>query len=77
MTREPNHEKRRKFLGAAVRYSLLGALGLVAGRLIARSAAGPLDPDEQCTNHGLCRGCRLLGACRSPQAKMFLKGQDR
>jgi hypothetical protein len=77
MTREPNHEKRRKVLGAAARYSLLGALGLVTGRLIAKNAAGPLDPDEQCTNRGRCRGCRLLGGCRSPQAKMFLQGQDR
>jgi hypothetical protein len=77
MTREPNHEKRRRFLGATARYSLLGALGLVTGRLLARSAAGPLDPDERCTNRGLCRGCRFLGDCRSPQARMFIQGQDR
>ena len=77
MTREQNHETRRKFLGAAARFSILGALGFVTGRLLARSAAGPLNPDEQCSNRGLCRGCRLLGGCRSPQARMFIQGQDR
>ena len=70
-------EKRRGLLEAAVRWPVLGAIGLVAGRLFARSAAGPLDPEQQCASRGLCRGCRSLADCRSPQARMFRAGADR
>ena len=64
-------KKRRTILAAAVRWPLAGGLALLAARLLARSAGGPLDPDEKCISQGLCRGCRTLGACRSPQAELF------
>jgi hypothetical protein len=64
-------KKRRAILAAAVRWPLAGGLALLAARLLARSAGGPLDPAEKCVNQGLCRGCRALGACRSPQAELF------
>jgi hypothetical protein len=70
---------RRRFLEAAVRWPLLGAIGLLAGRLFARCATdqtGPLDTDEQCANRGLCRGCRALAGCRSPQAHLFRRAEE-
>jgi len=70
-------KKRRAILAAAVRWPLAGGLALLAARLLARSAGGPLDPDEKCVNQGLCRGCRALGACRSPQAAMFRSAGER
>jgi len=66
--------ERRRFLDAAVRWPLLGAIGLLAGRLAAASAGGPLHPDAACTNQGLCRGCRQLAGCRSLQADLFRSG---
>jgi len=66
--------KRRRFLDAAVRWPLLGAVGLLAGRLVARNMDGPLHPQETCSSAGLCRGCRTLAACRSPQADLFRRG---
>ncbi|MBE3097738.1 MAG: hypothetical protein IMZ44_11515 [Planctomycetes bacterium] len=71
MTGPGKREKRRALLAAAARWPLAGGLALLAARLLARSAEGPLDPDEKCINQGLCRGCRALGACRSPQAELF------
>jgi hypothetical protein len=68
---EATQRKRRALLAAAVRWPLAGGLALVAGRLLARNAAGPLDPDEKCVNRGLCRGCRAIAGCRSPQAELF------
>ena len=64
-------KKRRTILAAAVRWPLAGGLALLAARLLARNAGGPLDPDEKCINQGLCRGCRTLATCRSPQAELF------
>jgi len=66
---------RRKLLGDALRYGALGLVGLVGGRLIARSerGRGPLHPDEKCVSRGLCRGCRALADCRLPQAALFRK----
>ena len=64
-------KKRRAILEAAVRWPLAAGLALLAGRLLARNAAGPLDPDERCINQGLCRGCRAIAGCRSPQAELF------
>jgi hypothetical protein len=66
--------RRRRLLDAAVRWPLLGAIGLLAGRLAAASAGGPLHPDKTCTNQGLCRGCRQLAGCRSLQADLFRSG---
>jgi len=71
---ECGHNERRRFLDAAVRWPLLGAIGLLAGRLAADSAHGPLHPDATCTNAGLCRGCRELPGCRSLQADLFRRG---
>jgi hypothetical protein len=65
---------RRRFLDAAVRWPLLGAVALLAGRLLAKNASGPLHPQETCTNAGLCRGCRQLAGCRSLQADLFRRG---
>jgi len=65
------HNARRKFLDAAVRWPLLGAVALLAGRLVARNVSGPLHPDETCSNAGLCRGCRALAGCKSLQADLF------
>jgi hypothetical protein len=77
MNPEPEQAKRRKLLDAILRYSLLGAIGLVAGRLLSRPASGPLHPDENCTGSGLCRGCRALADCRLPQAELFRKAPER
>jgi len=72
MTGPGKREKRRAILAAAVRWPLAGGLALLAARLVAwATAGGPLDPAEKCVNQGLCRGCRALGACRSPQAELF------
>ena len=70
-THEPR--RRRKLLGDALRYGALGLLGLVGGRLLAKAkrGTGPLHPDEKCVSRGLCRGCRALAGCRSPQADLF------
>jgi hypothetical protein len=77
MTGPGKRKKRRAILAAAVRWPLAGGLALLAARLLARNAGGPLDPDEKCINQGLCRGCRTLGACRSPQAAMFRTAGER
>jgi hypothetical protein len=74
MSENKKHNDRRRFLDAAVRWPLLGAVGLLAGRLVARNMDGPLHPDEKCSGAGLCRGCRTLAACRSPQADLFRRG---
>jgi len=69
--------RRREFLRDAVRYPILIALGLVAGRLLARRASGPLHPDETCMNRGLCRDCRRMAGCPLPQAVMLRQAQRR
>ena len=74
MIADKKHNDRRRFLDAAVRWPLLGAVGLLAGRLVARNMDGPLHPQETCSSAGLCRGCRALAACRSPQADLFRRG---
>jgi len=71
---ECGHNERRRFLDAAVRWPLLGAVALLAGRLAAKNTSGPLHPQESCTNAGLCRGCRALAGCRSLQADLFRRG---
>jgi len=61
-------DKRREFLRSAVRWPLVAALGLLAGRLMTRR--GPLSAGETCTNRGACRGCSALAKCGLPQATM-------
>jgi hypothetical protein len=74
MTTPGKKERRRAILAAVVRWPLAASLALLAARLLARSAGGPLDPDEKCISQGRCRGCRALGACRAPQAQLFRQG---
>ena len=76
MNAEPKQPERRRFFGAILRYTALAALGLLGGRLVTRNAAGPLHPDEKCTNRGLCRGCRELDACAALPAKLFRRRQE-
>jgi hypothetical protein len=71
MSQDKKQNARRKFLDAAVRWPLLGAVGLLAGRLVAQNVSGPLHPDETCSSAGLCRGCRAFAGCRSLQADLF------
>jgi hypothetical protein len=70
-----SHEPRgrRRLLSDLLRYGALGLLGFVGGHLFARTqrGPGPLHPDEKCVSRGLCRGCRALNGCRSPQAELF------
>jgi hypothetical protein len=63
--------RRREFLRSAVRWPLVAALGLLAGRLVVHR--GPLNPDETCTNRGVCRGCSALAKCGLPQATLARK----
>jgi len=77
MTTPGKKERRRAILAAVVRWPLAAGLALLAARLLGRNAGGPLDPAEKCVNRGLCRRCRALGACRSPQAAMFRTASDR
>ena len=64
--------RRRQFLRGAVRWPLLGALGLLGGRLVA-GPRGPLHPDETCINRGVCRGCAILPKCGMPAATLARK----
>ena len=56
---------RREFFRSGGRYLLLGALGLMAGRLAGRGAARPGDA---CVRDGICRRCSRLDDCGAPQA---------
>jgi hypothetical protein len=73
----PGQSERRRFFQTAMRYSLLGVIGLVGGRLAARRLSGPLHPDETCLSRGVCRGCRTLATCGSPQATLFRQAKER
>ena len=76
MSAETNRNvTRRSLLQSLARWTLLGVLGLLAGRLIARRPTGPAAIENDCVNRGLCRNCRLLDGCRSPQAAMFRQAQ--
>jgi len=72
MTRHRDRpERRRQFLRSLVRYPVLGALGLLGGRLVRRQpGTGPIQAGRKCTNRGLCRGCLRLSNCGLPQALM-------
>ena len=76
MTRTTDEHGRRRLLTDAVRIGMLAALGWVSGRLLLKSRAQPLHPDETCTERGECRGCRSLASCRSLQADLFRRGKE-
>jgi len=49
----------------------------VTAKLAWRSTEqGPLNPDERCTNRGLCRGCPTLKGCTALPAELFRRGQE-
>ena len=77
MSKEPRNPERRRFFASILRWGALGAVGVLAGRLVAKeAAAGPLHPDERCVNRGLCRGCRALEGCRALPAQLVRQGQE-
>jgi hypothetical protein len=57
---------RRQFLRDGLRYTVLGALAAVSGKLIARQAARPAG--QVCLSAGICRGCEVFDDCGLPQA---------
>jgi hypothetical protein len=64
-------DERRQFLRTAVRYPLLGAIGILGFVLLRRGGGGrPVEEGQDCVNRGLCRGCRVLPGCSLPQATM-------
>ena len=71
MTRHRDRpERRRQFLRSLVRYPVLGALGLLGGRLVKRQAG------RKCINRGICRGCLRLSTCCLPHALMARNIRD-
>ena len=79
MTRHRDRsERRRQFLRSLVRYPVLGALGLLGGRLVKRPAGTyPVQAGRKCINRGICRGCLRLSTCCLPQALMARNVLDR
>jgi hypothetical protein len=73
---DTHHNERRRFFGTLLRGGALVALGALGAKLVARNLSGPLNPDEKCTNRGLCRGCRSLDGCPSLQAELFRQGEE-
>jgi hypothetical protein len=49
-----------------LRYTVLGALAAVSGKLIARQAARPAG--QVCLSAGICRDCEAFDDCGLPQA---------
>jgi hypothetical protein len=68
-------EGRRAFLRDAVRYPVLGVLGLMAASLARRE--GPLDAEGKCTIAEACRNCPAREKCRLPQAELARQASDR
>lgn len=67
MTGTPDDKlTRREFFRTAGRAGSLGALALLAGRLLGRRSRRRTG--ETCINNGLCRKCRVFDDCRLPQA---------
>ena len=70
--------RRREFLRSVMRVAVLGAVGLLTGRLASSATCGgPTHPEEKCGNRGICRGCRRRADCASPQAEMFRQAHGR
>ncbi|MGD1084804.1 MAG: hypothetical protein ABSA47_08670 [Verrucomicrobiota bacterium] len=66
-TRSPNPgASRRQFLRDGLRYTILGGLAAISGKLVAREAARPAG--QVCVSAGLCRGCAVYEDCGLPQA---------
>ncbi len=57
---------RRQFLRDGLRYTALGGLAAVTGKLVARQAARPAG--QTCISAGICRGCAAFDDCGLPQA---------
>jgi hypothetical protein len=57
---------RRQFLRDGLRYTVLGVLAAVSGKLVARQAARPAG--QVCISAGICRGCEVFEDCGLPQA---------
>ena len=67
--------RRRQFLRSLVRYPILGAMGVLGGRLLTRQATrGPVQAGQDCVNHSVCRGCGRLAGCGLPQGLMARSG---
>ncbi len=65
--RSPNARAgRRQFLRDGWRYTILGALAAVSGKLVARHPSQPAG--QVCVSAGICRGCVALDDCGLPQA---------
>ena len=66
-TRSPNSgASRRQFLRDGLRYTILGGLAAISGKLVAREAARPAG--QVCVSAGICRGCAAYEDCGLPQA---------
>jgi hypothetical protein len=66
-TRSPNSgASRRQFLRDGLRYTILGGLAAISGKLVAREAARPAG--QVCVSAGICRGCVAYEDCGLPQA---------
>jgi hypothetical protein len=57
---------RRQFFRDGLRYTVLGGLAAVTGKLVARQAARPAG--QTCISAGICRGCAAFDDCGLPQA---------
>jgi hypothetical protein len=57
---------RRQFLRDGLRYTILGALATVSGKLVARQANTPAG--QVCLSAGICRDCAAFDDCGLPQA---------
>jgi len=61
---------RRALLRGLVRWPALAGLGAL-GAFLGRREAAPERPTDRCINRGLCRGCRALGTCNRPEARLM------
>ena len=57
---------RREFLREGLRYTILGGLAVISGKLIARGANRPKG--QVCISDGICRGCAAYEDCELPNA---------
>lgn len=59
-------EGRRQFFRDGLRYTLLGALAAISGKLLAQRAR--LPSRQTCIRDGLCGGCEAFDDCGLPAA---------